>query len=266
MRQGSGSRNVLSILHQITESAYEVPATGSIDDVVRRIHTAVEKTRSRHRDRQIVFCLPGMPGKEFVRVIASILDAGRHGKLGIREHGARCRCTHYPEQSLRQRATRPTLALDSVPGMDALGDDLRDDATGRLNAEKVRDLFGIRMTAIADAAGISKQGLDRTRTAKRLSRCSSFLRASRACGRTRSSKHRRFAKMVPSASSAFSNHSAEDLFKAGKLEVVAEKVDQMLTGDFGGSVFRQNDPKLQAALRAAPAVPYADSAFGDAGR
>src|SRR5258707_6665758 len=30
----------------------------------------------------------------------------------------------------------------------------------------------------------------------------------------------------------FSNHSAEDLFKAGKLEVVAAKVDQMLTGDF----------------------------------
>jgi hypothetical protein len=25
-----------------------------------------------------------------------------------------------------------------------------------------------------------------------------------------------------------------DLFEAGKLEVVAEKVDQLLTGDFGG--------------------------------
>ena len=44
--------------------------------------------------------------------------------------------------------------------MHALGDDWRDDATGRPNAGKVRDLFGIRMTAVANAAGISKQGLD----------------------------------------------------------------------------------------------------------
>jgi hypothetical protein len=31
-----------------------------------------------------------------------------------------------------------------------------------------------------------------------------------------------------------SGFAAHDLFEAGKLEVVAEKVDQLLTGDFGG--------------------------------
>src|SRR5882724_3727532 len=65
VRRGSGSRNVPNIFHQIAASAYEVPASGSIDDVVRRINTVVKKTRSRHRDREIVFCVPGMSGKEF---------------------------------------------------------------------------------------------------------------------------------------------------------------------------------------------------------
>lgn len=85
MRQGSGSRNVPNILHQITGSAYEEPATGSIDDVVRRIDTAVEKTRSRHRDRQIVFCVPGMPGKKFVRVIAGRLHLSVEKKTPLAE-------------------------------------------------------------------------------------------------------------------------------------------------------------------------------------
>jgi hypothetical protein len=237
VRQGSGSRNVLNILHQITESAYEVPATGSIDDVVRRIHTAVEKTRSRHRDRQIVFCVPGMPGKEFVRVIAGMFKMpGGTENLELANTVPDAVARIIQSSQLREQATpRPTLALDAVPGMDALGDDLRDDATGRLNAEKVRDLFGIRMTAIADAAGISKQGLDQNPDSEK---AQPVLKLFESIARLRThpqfkapaDMRKWFRRPLP----LFSNHSAEDLFKAGKLDVVAEKVDQMLTGDFGG--------------------------------
>jgi hypothetical protein len=45
-----------------------------------------------------------------------------------------------------------------------------------------------------------------------------------------SSLRKWFRKPLP----LFSGHSADELFQAGKLELVASKVDRLLTGDFGG--------------------------------
>jgi len=237
VQRESGSRNAAKILHQIAESAYLVPVLDSIDDLVQRINAEVKKTRRRHRDRQIVFCVPGMPGKEYVRVIASMFKQPERQDELILAHTV-------PDAVARIIQTAPTrgrvnqrsaFLLDSVPGVDGRCSDLRDSASGRLSAEKVRILFGITLTALADAAEISKQALDQNPASEKAQAVlRQFERIARLQGLPQFQKPADLRKWFRRPLPLFSNHSAEELFKEGSLELVAEKVDQMLTGDFGG--------------------------------
>jgi hypothetical protein len=55
------------------------------------------------------------------------------------------------EKSVEQGATEK-FVLDRIPKIDTLGDDLRDHATGKLDAKKVSELFKIKLSSLADAA------------------------------------------------------------------------------------------------------------------
>lgn len=230
--------NASNILHQIT-----VPDTlkgyGAVEEMVRQVVTEVEETRSRHEGREIVFCMPQASEDMFVRVIAG-MKTRRPEDLElantIPDAVARIIFRAATKDQAPRAAMAPTgFALDAVPGMDAAGDDLRDDETGRLDAKKIGELFGLKMAGMAEAAGISKQGLDQNPDSEK---AQPVLRHFERIARLRTHPQFRdpatlrkwFRKPLP----LFSNHSAEELFKAGKLEVVATKVDQMLTGDFGG--------------------------------
>jgi hypothetical protein len=134
-----------------------------------------------------------------------------------------------------KQANSGDFVLDQVADIETLGDDLRDDNTGRLDAKKVSGLFDVSVPSIAKAAGVTRQTLDANPDSEMVQ---PFLRLFERVARLRS--HPQFTddaalrKWFRRPLALFSGHSAEDLFKVGKLEVVAEKVDQLLTGDFGG--------------------------------
>jgi hypothetical protein len=233
----SGRRMAGSILHLIPESIYRAPATGSFTKQMERICREVEKTRIRHRDRQIVFCVPSMPSMEFVQLISGIAQAPGQSAILELTHTVSDAVARLIQGSQKQKATtpKPAYILDTVAGMDVFGGDLRDGGTGRLNAEKVRHLFGLKMTALAEAAGISKQGLDQNPASEKAQPVLLlFERIARLRTHPQFNNPAALRKWFRCPLPLLSNHSAEDLFKAGKLEFVAEKVDQLLTGDFGG--------------------------------
>ncbi|NUQ66018.1 MAG: hypothetical protein HUU20_26455 [Pirellulales bacterium] len=233
---GAGFRG-RNILHQIAPSIYRVPAARSIDEIIRRIRREVGRTVKRHHAGRIVFCVPGMPGKEFVRVIAGMAKTtGTTETVDLANTVPDAVARIIQRSQLAEReAARRMFSLDAVPGIAAYGDDLRDDATGRLDAEKVKDLFGIKMSAIADAAEISRQALDQNPCSEK---AQPVLKLFERIARLRANPQFRdsadLRKWFRRPLSLFSNRSAEELFKAGKLDVVASKVDEMLTGDFGG--------------------------------
>jgi hypothetical protein len=230
-------QQIRNILHQIQLPHRELAASRPIEKVAHWICGEMDKTVSRHHDRYVVFCLPQMPGKRFVKVCANVWST-----RGIRHDfdfantvsDAVARFIQRKQARVESKAA-PSFALDAVPGMDALTTDLRDDASGRVSAEKIVDLFGINLATLSRAAGISKQGLAQKPDSVK---AQGILRLFERIARLRSHPQFKepaalkkwFRKPLP----IFSNHSAEELFEAGKLDVVAEKVDQMLTGDFGG--------------------------------
>jgi transcriptional regulator with XRE-family HTH domain len=226
-----------SILHQIAPSIYRAPAAKSIDQIIRGIRSEVNKTFKRHHAGQIVFCVPGMPGKEFVRVIAGMVNnpgSTEPVELAHTVPDAVARIIQRSRVAEPEPASRK-FSLDEVPDIASLGDDLRDDATGRLDAQKVKDLFGVKMAAIADAAGISRQALDQNPCSEKAQPVLKlFERIARLRANPQFSDSADLRKWFRRPLPLFSNHSAEDLFKAGRLDVVATKVDEMLTGDFGG--------------------------------
>jgi hypothetical protein len=237
VRNGGTSFRGRSILHQIAPSIYRAPAARSIDQIIRRIRTEVDKTFKRHHTGQIVFCVPGMPGKEFVQVIAGMVKtpgATETVELANTVPDAVARIIQR-SQMVEPEAARRTFSLDAVPDIASFGDDLRDDVTGRLDAEKVKALFGVKMAAIADAADISRQALDQNPCSEKAQPVLKlFERIARLRANPQFSDSADLRKWFRRPLPLFSNHSAEDLFKAGKLDVVATKVDEMLTGDFGG--------------------------------
>jgi DNA-binding XRE family transcriptional regulator len=140
------------------------------------------------------------------------------------------------EKSGEQSSTpKESFVLDQVPNIDTLGDDLRDDVTGKLDAKKVSKLFKISLSRIAKAVGVSRQALDENPVSEKAQPLLQlFERIARLRSRPEisdpSSLRKWFRKPLP----LFSGHSADELFQAGKLELVASKVDRLLTGDFGG--------------------------------
>jgi hypothetical protein len=132
-------------------------------------------------------------------------------------------------------AAQSGFVLDRIPNVDAIEDHLRDDATGKLDARKVGALFAIKTASIAKAAGISPQALNENPLSPRAQRVLKlFERVARLRLHPQFRKPADLRKWFRRPLPIFSNHSAEDLFKAGKLDVVATKVDEMLTGDLGG--------------------------------
>jgi len=93
----------------------------------------------------------------------------------------------------------------------------------------------VKTWLVAAAVGISKQGLEQNPDSEKAQPVLKlFERIARLRAHPQFKAPADLRKWFRRPLPLFSNHSAEELFKAGKLEVVAEKVDQMLTGDFGG--------------------------------
>ena len=116
-----------------------------------------------------------------------------------------------------------------------LSEDLRDDETGRLDAKKVGALFQVSVPAIARAAGITRQALDENPDSDKAQPVLKlFERVARIRSLPQFAEASQLRKWFRQPLPIFRHHSAEDLFKEGKLELAAAKVDQLLTGDFGG--------------------------------
>jgi hypothetical protein len=221
------------ILHEI-----QIAGTGSVIEIAKRIQTEAKKALSRHRNQRIVFCVPDMPAKKYVQLVA---EPGLIGDLELTNDTSAAVALIVRAKRVGEwkPAPEPTaehqFILDNVAGIDSFGDDLRDDKTGRLNAKKVGELFGINIPAIADVVGLSRQALNDNPVSDR---AQPLLRVFERLARLRSMPQFKepadlrkwFKRPLP----VFSNQSAEDLFKAGKLEDVASVVDRLLTGDFGG--------------------------------
>jgi len=106
---------------------------------------------------------------------------------------------------------------------------------GRLDAKKVGALFQVSVPAIAKAAGITRQALDENPDSEKAQPVLKlFERVARIRSVSQFAEASQLRKWFRQPLPIFGNHSAEDLFKAGKLDVAAAKVDQLLTGDFGG--------------------------------
>ncbi|AHF95017.1 hypothetical protein OPIT5_00340 (plasmid) [Opitutaceae bacterium TAV5] len=207
------------------ETDVEVVAARLIDDI--------ERTRSRYRDRDVYFCLP-VKEKDFVRILSvRTVDLG---DVSISSNIADSITRMLQE---KQKATAPAavnegrFALDALEGMSA--EDLRDRKNGRLDANKVGELFGLTNSELATACGMSKQGLGKNPTSLH---AQGLLEHFERIARLRKIKQFEkdgalriwFRKRLP----LFGNESAEAYFRAGKIDEVAEKVDQFLTGDFSG--------------------------------
>ena len=230
-------RQVHKILHQISPAAYRTRGAVRIDRAVERIQKEVRRTLERHQNRIIVFWAPDMPEEEYVTVLSTLSRRpwlSRPLNLTLTASDAVARFLHEDAAGSSGSAAE-SFVLDKVPRIDTLGDDLRDDATGRLDAKKVSELFKISLSRIAQAAGLTRQALDENPTSEK---AQPLLRLFERVARLRAhpqikdagSLRKWFRKQLP----LFSGRSAEELFQEHDLELVATKVDQLLTGDFGG--------------------------------
>jgi hypothetical protein len=222
VRRASRGERFDEILHEI-----QIAGNGSVSEIAKHIQTEAKKALSRHRNQRIVFCVPGMPRKKYIQLVAaSPAEAGLIGDLEL--------TIDLSDAVVRIARAKPQFILDKVAGIDSFGDDLRDD-TGKLDATKVGELFGIKIPAIAAVVGLSRQALNDnpvSDTAQPLLRL--FERVARLRSMPQFKEPADLRKWFKRPVPVFSNQSAEDLFKAGKLEDVASVVDRLLTGDFGG--------------------------------
>lgn len=225
------------VLHQIQSADQEAVQAQPVAVLAEHVHKEANHVLERHQQSIIVFFLPYIPDDKFLQLLVHLSKSRRslpNLELTKDVTAAIARIIQVTEND-EPREEQTPLVLDAVPGINALGDDLRDDFTGKLGTKKVAELFGISLPDIARAAGVSPQVLfndpttDRAQPVLRLFERIARLRAHPQFEKP-SDLRVWFRRPLP----IFANHSAEDLFKAGKLELVATKVDEMLTGDFGG--------------------------------
>jgi hypothetical protein len=223
------------ILHQLSPSVYKTRRAGSIEQTLVRMRKEVAATKERHRHGTIAFWAPDMPERQYVEILKELTrmpGPASHFDLYINVSAAVARFLR--EKSVEQRSAE-SFVLDQVPKIDTLGDDLRDNATGKLDARKVSELFKINLSRLADAVGVTRQALDENLVSEK---AQPLLRLFERIARLRShpqlsdpaSLRKWFQKPLP----MFSGRSAFELFQEGDLELVASKVDQLLTGDIGG--------------------------------
>ena len=228
-------RKVHRILHQLSPSVSKARRAGTIEQTVARMQKEVAETKERHRHGIIAFWAPDMPEKQYVEILNELTRMPRpapHFDLYINVSAAVARFLR--EKSVGQ-ASAESFVLDQIPKIDTLGDDLRDNATGKLDAKKVSELFKIKLSSLADAVGVTRQALDENPVSEK---AQPLLRLFERIARLRAhpqlsdsaSLRKWFQKPLPT----FSGRSAFELFQAGNLELVASKVDQLLMGDFGG--------------------------------
>jgi hypothetical protein len=230
------SLKIRKILHEIPISAASAK-TEWIDDAVQQIWVEAKRTQSRYKNGRIVYCVPKMPDKKFIQVIAALSKIPAIKERFDLTNKVSAAVALIIQSPWMEESTpvQRQFVLDAVGGVEALGDDLRDDASGKLNAQKISDLFKISMPVIAQAAGISRQGLDYNPTSEKAQPVLKlFERVARLRMHPQFKEPSELRKWFRRPLPLFSGHSAEDLFKAGKLDLVATKVDQMLIGDFGG--------------------------------
>jgi hypothetical protein len=236
----SNYRAAYSLLHQLPASGYRYRSAGSERAAIERIEKAIAETQVRHGDRVIVFWLTGLPEEKYVALLAKLLGKrwARHVEFTNSAAAAVACLLRTPHHSTIREAPHhspKSFVLDQVPGIDTLGDDLRDDSTGRLDAKKISELFGITLTSIAKMVGVRRQSLDENPSSEKAQPVLQlFERIARLRADPRLQSSESFKKWFQKSLPMFSGHSAAELFKSGKLDVVAQKVDQLLTGDFGG--------------------------------
>jgi hypothetical protein len=93
---------------------------------------------------------------------------------------------------------------------------LRDDLTAKIDAKRVADLFGIKMPAIARAAGLSRQAIDENPLSDKAQPVLKlFERAARLRVNPRFREPADLRKWFKRPLPVFSNHSAEKRSKRG---------------------------------------------------
>jgi hypothetical protein len=261
LRQGSYSK-ADKILNRI-----ELSDTASDAETFQRIQTELTTLISSRRNKVMVFYFPETDKRHVqvrvrflkrssdLKLTKGALDAvarfiispfnddnwTRHGlpmqaKTADRAILEEQAPPHVEQEELADQSTttQHSFVLDKIHDVDAIND-LRDDSTGKLDARKVAALFAIRRPAIAKAAGISPQALNENPLSPKAQHVLKlFERVARLRLHPQFKEPAKLRKWFRRSLPLFSGHSAEDLFKAGKLDVVATKVDEMLTGDFGG--------------------------------
>jgi hypothetical protein len=104
-----------------------------------------------------------------------------------------------------------------------------------LTLKRSGSLFDISIPAIEKAAGITRRALDENPVSpKAQPGLQLFERMARLRSNPQFARPAQLRKWFRRPLPIFGNHSAEDLFNAGRLEVAAAKVDQLLTGDVDG--------------------------------
>jgi hypothetical protein len=224
------------ILHQIQPTPEEISETEPVTVLAERVWRVATEVQKRYQEGTIVYFLAAIPDEKYLELIAHLSTADAPYRLNLTKYitDAVARIIQA-EQNDEQGREQDAFVLDLVSGVSALGDDLRDDRSGKLDTKKVADLFGVSVPDIAKAVGVTPQALssdptnDRAQPVLRLFERIARLRAHPQF-KEPSELRRWFRRPLP----VLGDHSGEDLFKAGKLEIVAVKVDQMLTGEFGG--------------------------------
>jgi hypothetical protein len=224
-------RKVHWILHQVPSSVYK---TRTIEQIFVRMLKEVAKTKERHRHGMIAFWVPEMPEKQYIEISCKLTRTPRTADFDLYINVSGAVTRFLREKSIAQSSAE-SFVLDQIPKIDTLGDDLRDSVTGKLDAKKVGELFNIKLAALADAVGVTRQALDENPVSEK---AQPVLRLFERIARLRAhpqlsdsaSLRKWFQKPLP----MFSGRSPYELFETGNLEVVSGKVDQILTGDFGG--------------------------------
>jgi hypothetical protein len=225
------------ILHQIRSADQEAVKTEPVAVLAEHVQKEANQVLERHQQSMIVFFLPYISDDKFLQLLVH-LSTGRRSfpnlelTKDVTSAIERIIQAAKNDEPGRERAQ---LVLDAVPGINALGNDLRDGFTIKLDAEKVAELFGISVPDIARAADVTPQVLSNDPTSDRAQPVLElFERIARLRAHPQFEKPSDLREWFRRPLPIFANHSAEDLFKVGKLELVATKVDEMLTGDFGG--------------------------------
>lgn len=220
------------VIHQV--SAEEQAALhGNYHKVALKVEEAISSTLARHQGSHVVFFLPGLADDDFVHVFSHLSTRPNFPAWNIVQSVASAVARLI--ENVRVKPSAQSLVMDAVPGIETLGDDLRDDDSGRLDARKIAKLYGLSLSDIARAAAVSKQALDQTPDSEKAQPgLRKFEQVSRLRMNPQFKDAAAFRKWFRRPLPLFGNHSAETLVKAGKLSHVAAKVDQLLTGDFGG--------------------------------